>query len=275
MGFQFIVVALLALTALLLLLLRLFSANVYDAVIVWMTARWYAAVFEKLNEGDRILDVGIGTATALVKNRELLLKKRLSVVGLDYEAAYVRKAEAVLKEADLWRAAPGGTEGYRPDEMYCRAVERSVYDTDLYSLCEDDPKAAAALMSSGKPVREDRRFDAAYFSGSLTVLPDPAAALRAMEPLIKARGRVYITQTFQRGASPVMAAIKPLLKYVTTIDFGQLTTLADLDKIIADAGVFDVVENGPIPGSLDTASQVARLIVLERKKGKDKVKQAT
>eukprot|EP00438_Fugacium_kawagutii_P035305 Skav215253 [mRNA] locus=scaffold811:311543:315095:- [translate_table: standard] len=126
---------LLLVPALLLMILRFFAADVYDAVIVWMTARWYQAVFQRLDRGNRILDVGIGTATALIKNKAELLDRRLSVVGIDYEAAYVRKAEAVLKEAGLWRPAPEGTDGYRPGEFYCRVLERSIYDEDLSELC--------------------------------------------------------------------------------------------------------------------------------------------
>ena len=80
-----------------------------------------------------MLDVGIGTATALVKNKQLLLQKRLSVVGLDYEAAYVRKAEQVLRAAELWRVAKA--EGYREGEFYCRAVQRSIYEETLEELC--------------------------------------------------------------------------------------------------------------------------------------------
>jgi len=232
-----------------LLLLRWFAADVYDVVIVWMTARWYAAVFQKLSIGDRILDVGIGTATALVRNKALLLEKRLSVVGLDYEAAYIKKAEAVLKAADLLRPVPEGTEGYRKGEFYCQVFEKSIYDSDLPKLCEDG------------------RFDAAYFSGSLTVMPDPVEALRAVVPLIKEKvGRIYITQTFEKQRSPVKAFFKPMLKHITTIDFGQLTTESDIERIISEAGLFEIVQNKPIPGSLDSNPwQVARLIVLRVK----------
>merc|ERR1712176_1211550 len=104
----------------------------------------------------------------------------------------------------------------------------------------------------GGKVAEEDRFDAAYFSGSLTVMPDPPAALRAVEPLLKRDGGlVYITQTFQKQHSSVIAFIKPLLKYVTTIDFGQLTTEEDLDAIISKAEVFETVENKPIADSID------------------------
>ncbi|CAL1134537.1 unnamed protein product [Cladocopium goreaui] len=252
---------LLVIPALLLMILRLFAADVYDAVIVWMTARWYQVVFQRLQRGNRILDVGIGTATALVKNKAELLDRHLSVVGIDYEAAYVRKAEAVLKEADLWRPAPDGTEGYRPGEFYCRVLERSIYDEGLSELCyeasdKEKPKGA---------VPEDLRFDAVYFSGSLTVMPDPPSALKAVLPLMKRDGQIFITQTFQKKHSPLMAFIKPLMKYITTIDFGQLTTEDDLARIIAEADCFETVENEAISGSINNHLQTARLVILKAK----------
>merc|ERR1711933_271923 len=186
--------------------------------------KWYAVVFDRLSHGDRILDVGIGTATALVKNKASLLEKRLSVIGIDYEAAYVRKAEAVLRADGLWRAAPEGTEGYRPGEFYCRVLEGSIYDPDLAKLCATDagmdggasPAPPASGGSSGGEVPENLRFDAAYFSGSLTVMPDPPAALRAVVPLVKRDGgRIFITQTFNKKRSPLMSVVKPMLKYIT------------------------------------------------------------
>lgn len=275
----FIVLGIVALVSI--CLLRFFAADVYDAVIVWMTSQWYKVVFEKLQQGDRVLDVGIGTATALVRNKVALLEKHLSVIGIDYEAAYVRKAEAVLREAQLWQLPAKGTEGYREGEYYCKVFQASIYDDSLAELCYEEFRKSSSENSKtfeipGKDwvknkeallrdVPEEFRFDAAYFSGSLTVMPDPPAALRAVLPLIKRDGRVYITQTFQKKYSPLMAAVKPLLKYITTIDFGQLTTEADLEKIITEADSYDVVENVPISGSLDTKFQTAKLVVLKPK----------
>eukprot|EP00930_Biecheleria_cincta_P073676 TRINITY_DN60959_c0_g1_i1.p1 TRINITY_DN60959_c0_g1~~TRINITY_DN60959_c0_g1_i1.p1 ORF type:complete len:264 (-),score=58.48 TRINITY_DN60959_c0_g1_i1:146-937(-) len=250
---------------LLLLLLRYFAADVYDFVIVWMTAKWYQVVFQRLKKGDRVLDVGIGTATALVRNKTDLLDRRLSVVGIDYEAAYVRKAEAVLRSADLWRAAPKGTEGYRAGEFYCKVFEKSIYDDDLSDLCYDADEAAKKEKG---PVPEEMRFDAVYFSGSLTVMPDPPGALKAVLPLMKKTGQVFITQTFQKQHSPLIARVKPLLKYITTIDFGQLTTEEDLERLLKEATDFEVVENKPIPGSVQTRLQTARMVVLRPRKSK-------
>lgn len=238
-------------------LLRAFSADVYDVIIVWMTTKWYAAVFSQLKSGDRVLDVGIGTATALVKNKELLLKKRLSVIGFDYDAAYVRKAEAQLRAANLWCEVPEGTEGYMEGEFYCRVVERDIYAAGLESLCGLDAQGDFA-----KKVPENLKFDAIYFSGSITVMPDPVAALKAVVPLMKPGARIYITQTFQKHHNALVAAIKPMLKHVLTIDFGQLTTEKAIEDMIAEAGIFQVLENNIIDGSVNTPVQTARLIVL-------------
>lgn len=249
-------------------LVRFFAADIYDVVIVRMTSKWYAAVLRKLKQGDRVLDVGIGTATALVRNKSLMLEKRVAFVGIDYEAAYVRKAEAVLRSADLWRTVPEGTEGYRPGDHYCRVYEASVYDAGLGALCSvAEPKAGELAKEMKTEIEEAARFDVAYFSGSITLMPDPPAALRAMVPLIKTSGgRVLITQTFQKSESPLMSIVKPLLKYVTTIDFGNLTTEADIERIIRDSGVFETVSNEPIQGSIDNPFQTARLIDLRVKR---------
>ena len=74
--------------------------------------------------------------------------------------------------------------------------------------------------------------DAVYFSGSFSLLPEPTRALRLAsefaksngEPSDNGRGAVYITQTYQRKTPFFLPFLKPLLKYVTTIDFGRLVT---------------------------------------------------
>ncbi|CAE7387982.1 unnamed protein product [Symbiodinium sp. CCMP2592] len=170
---------------------------------------------------------------------------------------------------------------------FCRGhvLERSIYD-NLLDLCFQAggsrlPKHVTK-RSADPPIREvgdeaftgevpedvpeahaEMRFDAVYFSGSFSVLPDPPAALRAVLPLMKRNGRIFITQTFQKRSSPLMAFLKPLLKYITTIDFGQLVTEEDLERLISSAGCFEVLENKPIPGSVSTHLQTARLVILK------------
>ena len=51
----------------------------------------------------------------------------------------------------------------------------------------------------------------------------------------------------------------------TSVDFGRLTYFAEVARIAAAAGM-EVVEDAPVPGSIDTASQTARLVVLKQKR---------
>merc|ERR1712167_298045 len=115
---------------------------------------------------------------------DMLLEKKLRVVGIDYESAYIEKAKKLASQHSLADQV----------ELHCA----SVYD-DLGPL----------RPNGGKGL-----FDAGYFSGSITLLPDPAAALRAVAKVVKPGGPIYVTQTFQLQASPVMEKVKPLLKYL-------------------------------------------------------------
>lgn len=211
-------------------------ADIYDALIVHMTARWYAAVLERLRargSGARVLDVGIGTASALARNADAVRAQNLTVVGIDYEAAYIEKAARVVRDAGLAERV----------RVHC------------YSIYDIQPTRG---LGAGEP------FDAAYFSGSFTLMPDPAAALRAAASVLRPDGVIYVTQTFQNRPSPIMARVKPMLKHLTTVDFGQLTPHARISQIARDAGM-EVLEDAPIRGSIDNAAQTARIIVLRPK----------
>jgi ubiquinone/menaquinone biosynthesis C-methylase UbiE len=209
-----------------------YAAEIYDAVIVRMTARWYATVLGRLTKGQRVLDIGIGTASALCTeaNAATVKERDLSIVGVDYEVSYIKKALGVVDQAGLKKHV----------ELRCA----DIYDWDL--------------------PHQLGKFDAGYFSGSISLMPDPLAALKVMAEMLKPGGVIYITQTFQRRSVPFLSTIKPLLFYLTTIDFGQLVFEADILKIVEKAEM-EVVENSVVPKSVDTPLQVARLLVVRPK----------
>mmetsp|Transcript_6356 Transcript_6356/g.6910 ORF Transcript_6356/g.6910 Transcript_6356/m.6910 type:complete len:233 (-) Transcript_6356:239-937(-) len=217
-------------------LLYTFRADLYDLLIVHMTSKWYKAVLARLKPGSRLLDIGIGTATALARNADAVKQKKLVIVGIDYEAKYIAKAAVVAKSAGLEKQLV----------LHCK----SIYEEELPQIF------------SGSAA-----FDAAYFSGSLTLMPDPPAALRAAASMVKDNGLIYITQTFQNRPSPLMERLKPVMKYATTVDFGRVTYRADVQKIIEAAGM-EVLEDKPVPDSIDTKAQTACLIVVRSKKEK-------
>ena len=173
-------------------------ARVYDAVIVGMTAGWYRAVLARLPAGCRVLDVGIGTGRALLANADLLVSRQLRVTGIDIDRAY---ASACANE-----------------------VARRGLDDHVETRLE------SVYHHRGGP------YDAAYWSGSFMLLPDPPAALRHVGTLLGPGGRMYFTQTFEHERSRALEMLKPLLRMVTTIDFGRVTYEAGFRAALIDGG---------------------------------------
>ena len=99
------------------LMLRTFSPQIYDVIILHMTSVWYLCTFdhiatqqngtkrEEKAEGQeapfRLLDVGIGTASALLANKGRVLSQNLHVTGVDYDAAYISAARGNVARAGM------------------------------------------------------------------------------------------------------------------------------------------------------------------------------
>ena len=204
-------------------------------LLTLFTSCRYRAVLRRLDDTVSVLDVGIGTATALAANSELVVAKKLRLVGVDYEKAYIKRAGTVLKEHGL--------------QNQVKVVHASVYD-----------KTLGELVGGGL-------FDIVYFSGSISLMPDPPCALTQSAKLLKAGGLIYVTQTFYnrnvftKVLGPALAVVKPLMFYVTTIDFGKATYEDHVLEYVRKAKM-EVVENKPIPGDINTIFQTARLLIL-------------
>ena len=82
-------------------LIARFSPFIYDAVILHMTKVWYAVVLRRLPRGASLLDIGIGTASALLANAPLLDSQDVSIVGIDYDAPYIDAARARSEQPTL------------------------------------------------------------------------------------------------------------------------------------------------------------------------------
>ena len=215
--------------ALAVLLSRHFSPHIYDVVIVQMTSLWYKEVLARCAPGQRILDIGVGTGTSLCANAQTIKEKGLHVTGIDIDKTYVSFCRESLDRCGL--------------KGQCDVHCVSVYAEDV-----------AVTVGSG--------FDCVYFSGSIALMPDPQQALRIAAGLLnKKSGLIYVTQTFQRKSIPLLGILKPMLYYLTTIDFGRLTYEHEVDAIVAGAGL-KVLEKSVIRGSVDNPFQAAFLLVI-------------
>jgi 2-polyprenyl-3-methyl-5-hydroxy-6-metoxy-1,4-benzoquinol methylase len=158
---------------------------IYDALILRLTSQWYAEVLKRVFKDASLLDVGIGTAGALLANADLVKQKGLRVTGIDVDADYVECARRRIRSSPLRNRA--------------KVQLESIYD------------------HQGGP------YDAVYFSGSFMLLPEPERALRHCCALLQPGGRMYFTQTIQTQRARWMEVFKPMLKRVISIDFGRVT----------------------------------------------------
>jgi len=172
---------------------------IYDALILRLTSRWYTAILQRVPRGGALLDVGIGTAGALLANADLVKRKAIHVTGIDIDAAYIESARRRLEDPLLKDRA--------------RVHLESVYE------------------HQGGP------YDAVYFSGSLMLLPEPEEALRHCCVLLRPGGRIYLTQTIELQPARWMEIFKPRLKWLTSIDFGAVTYKGDFKAQIRAAGL--------------------------------------
>lgn len=172
---------------------------IYDTLILRLTSRWYAEVLERVPQGAALLDVGIGTGGALLANAALVKQKGLRVTGIDIDADYVEHARRRLRDSPL------------RDRVEVRL--ESVYD------------------HHGGP------YDAVYFSGSFMLLPQSEQALRHCGALLVPLGRIFFTQTIQMQRARWMELLKPMLKRVTSIDFGRVTYQDEFKAQIRAAGL--------------------------------------
>lgn len=171
----------------------------YDALFRKLTSRWYAEVLSRLPDGVALLDVGVGTAGALRANADLVNKKRLHITGIDIDADYVKRARRRLDESPISDRAEVRLE--------------SVYS------------------HHGGP------YDAVYFSASFMLLPEPQRALQHCCTLLRPGGCIFFTQTFEKRRTRWIEVLKPLLKRVTSIDFGRVTYEHDFKAQIRAAGL--------------------------------------
>jgi len=190
----------------------------YDRIIAGLTQQWYRAVLERVPHRARMLDIGIGTGAAIARCAPLVRERELRIVGLDVDRDYLELCRAAVTRAGL--------------DDHVTPLLCSVYDHE------------------GGP------YDVAYFSASLMVLPDPVEAMRHVAKQLAPDGLVFFTQTFHHRRNVLVERVKPLLRHVTTVEFGSVTYEEEFRAALDRAGL-ELLELRTLKGGRVSSARLA------------------
>ena len=76
-------------------------AWIYNKALMGLTPHWYENVLSQLPDGARLLDVGIGTGEALLRNADLIRTKALTVHGVDIDNTYLKHCQGNIEKHGL------------------------------------------------------------------------------------------------------------------------------------------------------------------------------
>jgi len=171
----------------------------YQVFIQRTTNECYRGSLGYVASGSRLLDVGIGNGLMLSTFHPLIRSKQLRITGIDINAGYLKHCSELIRKHRLEshvEVCQASAEDYVPPLEGC--------------------------------------FDFVLFCMSFMLLPDQPRVLHRVRDWLKPGGQVVFAQALFRQKSRVVDLIKPKLKYLTTVDFGQPTYEEDFFALLRD-----------------------------------------
>lgn len=162
--------------------------SLYKWIIHDATDHCYRNCLDYFHENTRILDVGIGNGLMMESCHPIIKAKGLHIIGLDVNESYLNHCGEMIQTYGLNSHV----------QIYGQPVE--IYEPET------------------KPV-----FDFILFSMSFMLIPNQREVLDRVVSWLKPNGRIVFFQTLFTEKSRLIEFIKPRLKYITTIDFGDVT----------------------------------------------------
>ncbi|MCU0913317.1 MAG: class I SAM-dependent methyltransferase [Planctomycetes bacterium] len=169
----------------------------YQVFIQRTTNECYRGSLGYVPRGSHVLDVGIGNGLMLSTFGPLIQSKQLKITGIDINAAYLKHCAELIRKLQL----------------------------------EDHVEVRRASAQDYVPPTPGC-FDYVLFCMSFMLLPDQPRVLLRVRDWLKPGGQIVFVQALFRQKSRLVDLIKPKLKYLTTVDFGQPTYEEDFFALL-------------------------------------------
>ena len=186
------------------LLLSSLLSIIYDIIVSRpVTSYTYSRFLHRLKEHkleslNNLLDIGVGTGTAL--NYIIPeLPQKTHILGVDIDENYVRTCQNLFKK-----------------NQNVKILLKNFYEME--EECS-------------------RSFDVILFSSSFMLMPDKDKALEIAKKLLKPDGKIYFILTLFERRKKLVEKFKPLLKYLLTIDFGEALTETQFFDYLQNNGI--------------------------------------
>jgi SAM-dependent methyltransferase len=169
-------------------LLRSLTGHIYDIFIsFFFTLASHLLLVDHMHfSGGNFLDVGCGTGKPLAAIIHTLKRVHKKIIGVDLHPAYTEKAIGLF-EGDS---------------------QVEVYNLDFYKIGD----------------YLQLKFRTVFFSFSFMLMPDQQQALEVAKGLLERtpESRISFALTVNKSRNSLLARVKPLIKRLTTVDFGNV-----------------------------------------------------
>lgn len=169
---------------------------IYD-ILIPNTKYMYEKVLTELPEGSRVLEVGIGNGNCLAYNANLIRRKKFTIVGIDIDQEYLSTCQKRINECGL------------TSNVTCRYQD---------------------LLTMKGGSSECHKFDFVLFMESFPVIPISVMEkmVRKSKTLLKKKGKIVFVHNLVESKNPLIEYAKPLIVDYTSVDFGRLTSHAEM-----------------------------------------------
>ncbi|HDR16486.1 MAG TPA: class I SAM-dependent methyltransferase [Desulfobacteraceae bacterium] len=160
----------------------------YQWVIGDATDCCYSSCLDYFYEKAVILDVGIGNGVMVKDHHREIKEKQLKIVGIDIDHTYIEHCRELVDNYDL-------------------TGQIQVFETPVEKF---QPNGCGS-------------FDFILFSMSFMLIDDQERVLERVSEWLKPGGKILFFQTMFKSRNRLIEEIKPRLKHLTTVEFGEVT----------------------------------------------------